>query len=57
MLTNKNGPALFKKGLGKRLKEIGLFVEYTQCAGVKHFMRDYSNYYINTTMLFLDIYM
>ena len=35
MLTNKNGLALFKKGLAKRVKQIGVLVEYTQCAGVK----------------------
>ena len=32
MFTNKNGFALFKKGLEIEVKQIGLFVEYTRRA-------------------------
>ena len=35
MLTTKNKVTLFVKGLGKRIKQIGLFIEYTQCVGMK----------------------
>ena len=35
MLTNKNGLILFVKEFGKRVKQIGMFVEYSHCAGMK----------------------
>lgn len=35
MLKNKNDFASFKWRPGKRVKQIGVFVEYTQCAGIE----------------------
>ena len=35
MLANENMVSLFVKALRKRVKKIGLFVKYTQCAGMK----------------------
>ena len=43
MLTNKNGLLLFVKGFGKRVKQIGMFVEYSHCASIKggiHFIHN-----------------
>ena len=43
MLTNKNGLLLFVKGLAKRVKYIGMFVEYSYCASLKcgiHFIHN-----------------
>ena len=67
MLTKKNALALFVKQFQKRVKWIGLFVEYTQSAGMKilHLVliilgvRLFTQIIdlINTTTLFLDIYM
>ena len=35
ILANKNRLSMFVKRLGKRVKQIGLFVEYTNCVGMK----------------------
>ena len=36
MLTNKNGLVLLVRGLEKRIKCIGLFVEYGRCGCMKN---------------------
>ena len=65
--ANKNGLSLFVKGLGKRVKQIGQAVEYTQCVGMKILylvftildvrLFTYKADFINTAILFLAIYM
>ena len=49
MLTNKNGLLLFVKGFGKRVKQIGMFVEYSHCASIKggiHFIHNNENMFL-----------
>lgn len=66
MLINKDGYALLRKGLRKRVKQIEVFIKYTQCAGLKivylvfvllgvRLFTQKTNYF-NITVLFLHIY-
>ena len=61
MLINKNALARYAKVLVKRVKWIELFVEYIQCAGMQILYLVFIilglRLFINTTMLFFDIYL
>ena len=61
MLINKNALAWSAKVLVKRVKWIELFVEYIQCAGMQILYLVFIilglRLFINTTMLFFDIYL